>query len=417
MIYLLLANLYMVIFYAFYHFVLRNQTFFRMNRYYLMTSVGFAFLLPIINIATLGQYGWPLLQPLFHSTEMSSPIYSFLLTPIDISSSSTVRTIDTITTKGNYSLLTWMYFTGCLIAFVFFLYRLRYTFLAFMKPNENHAFSFFNRICIDSKIVGFEDIMLHEKVHIKEWHSLDIMIIHILKIFNWFNPIIYLYERSIKLQHEFHADELASGNNQANYAQLLLATALDSTPQTLNNQFNQKSLLKPRIVMLLKQKTPKQNWNRIFLILPLLIGMVSLSSAYQFENQTRQVSPDIMIESTIDQRDTIPFVQFNSLEIHPMPHHEEYKSITEFRQWIGKNYILPQEAIKADLDGKLEVSFIIDDQGNVRNTEIVTDLGYGTGEALQALIEKSTWVPGILNGKAVSTKFTLPLRINTTIKK
>ena len=174
--------------------------------------------------------------------------------------------------------------------------------------------------------------------------------------------------------------------------------------------------------MVLKNRTPKQNLIKLVLIIPLISGMIILSSACQSNQSERQHTESQHTESqhtdhpvveTTEEKVQRNYVLYSDVEIFPVPHNNEYKSIDEFRKWIAENYILPSKAIEADVSGQIEATFIIDESGDIVDVEITKNIGYGTGEAFKSLLEKSLkWKPGIVNGQKVATKYTLPLRIN-----
>jgi beta-lactamase regulating signal transducer with metallopeptidase domain len=77
-------------------------------------------------------------------------------------------------------------------------------------PEKNQSFSFFNLVFMSSSAAQTDQsnqILQHEMAHAQQWHSLDIMIIQLVKIFQWFNPFIYLTEKSLQETHEYLADE------------------------------------------------------------------------------------------------------------------------------------------------------------------------------------------------------------------
>lgn len=422
MTYLLLANLYLAIFYTFYHFVLRKQTFFRLNRFFLLGSIVLALTLPLANVNTLGQYSQPLLQEMLQKTNTNEALNTILLSPVEIIADPNSPSVEKNGLWIQKSTMTSLYLIGCLLAILTLLIRAKYTIMAFKNPGHKDAFSFFRFVCIGKDLQNNKEIVQHENVHIKEWHSLDIVIIQLLKVFNWFNPFVYALERSIKLQHEYYADQKASGIHQVDYAKLLLASAFDVSPHSLSNQFNHPPLLKSRIMMVLKNRTPKQNLIKLVLIIPLISGMIILSSACQSNQSERQHTESQHTESqhtdhpvveTTEEKVQRNYVLYSDVEIFPVPHNNEYKSIDEFRKWIAENYILPSKAIEADVSGQIEATFIIDESGDIVDVEITKNIGYGTGEAFKSLLEKSLkWKPGIVNGQKVATKYTLPLRIN-----
>lgn len=427
MTYILLGNLYLAIFYTFYHFVLRKQTFFRLNRFFLLGSIVLAFTLPLAKVDTLGQYSQPVLQDMLQKTNTNEALNTIFFSPIDPTSHPNGHPTVKTDIKIQKSTINLLYLSGCLLAILMLLIRTKYTLIAFKNPGHKDAFSFFRFVCIGKDLQKHKEIVQHENVHIKEWHSLDIVIIQLLKIFNWFNPFVYALERSIKLQHEYYADQKASGIHQIDYAKLLLASAFEVSPHSFIHQFNHPPLLKSRIMMLLKNRTPKQKLIQLALIIPIIGGMIILSSACQSnqkENRhaeshqtvdlnTKSQVTDHVVGASVDTSDPRKYVLYSNVEITPIPHNDEYKSIDEFRKWISKNYTLPSKAIEANVSGLIEASFVIDESGDIVDVEIIKDLGHGTGEAFKTLLEKSLkWKPGIVNGQAVATKYTLPLRIN-----
>lgn len=313
MTYILLANLYLAVFYIFYYLFLRKATFFRLNRYYLLSSLMLSFGLPLANVPELGK-----------SVEVSlTQISAEFVTQYGQGEGSTAATnpfsgeiqpTDPLANQGHTfgvhlakhpehseagTLFSWqhwsapiafiqVYIIGCLIAFILFLIRFGITIATIRSRKKQKAFSFFHLVCVSKEIEGYEDILRHEGVHANEWHSVDIMLVQVAKIFNWFNPFVYAMERSFKLQHEYQADRLAAEQNQVAYAELLLATAMNVPVHSLSNQFINPSLLKFRIMMLLKNKTPKKNLLKFAFLLPVVLGMVAFSSACNSSNRSTE---------------------------------------------------------------------------------------------------------------------------------
>lgn len=320
MIYILLANLYLAIFYTFYYLFLRKETFFSLNRYYLLSALLLSFLLPLANVPEIGksvrlsleqyagefatQYGQYLeLNPgmqeqslqLIADQAATSTLPEGLMTvspQTDLSQFYGTRSADLsgsgVPSWWQPAFILQIYIIGCLLAFFLFLIRLGFTVAAIRNRNKPKAFSFFHLVCVSKDIEGYEDVLRHEHAHAREWHSLDIMLIQIARIFNWFNPFVYAMERSFKLQHEYQADRMAADQNQVAYAELLLATAMNVPVHSLNNQFINPSLLKSRIMMLLKNKTPKKNLAKFALVLPVVLGMIIFSSACNPSNKSAE---------------------------------------------------------------------------------------------------------------------------------
>lgn len=124
--------------------------------------------------------------------------------------------------------------------------------------NVPEIFSYFNWIFIPKNKLKHYDkqIIEHEKAHIKLKHSWDVIFIEVYIAFFWFNPLLYLYRKSLKSVHEFQADDsiLKNGVKASYYMQLLLQNLEISKPNNLYNYFNQ-SILKKRVTMMTKPKS------------------------------------------------------------------------------------------------------------------------------------------------------------------
>jgi TonB family protein len=135
-------------------------------------------------------------------------------------------------------------------------------------------FSYFNRIFISKtqfSDASIPNIIEHERSHLHQYHFIDIAITQILTIIQWFNPFALLIEQSVKEIHEFLADKsvLRSGCNQGKYQALLVNQAMGGPVFTITNQFNQ-SLIKKRIIMMTKMKSPRMARLKAFLLVPVV---------------------------------------------------------------------------------------------------------------------------------------------------
>jgi len=89
--------------------------------------------------------------------------------------------------------------------------------------------------------------------------------------------------------------------------------------------------------------------------------------------------------------------------------------IAAFTRWVGENYAYPAAAIEAGVNGRVEVSFVVDRDGSLTDFKVVRHIGFGTGEALIETLRKSPkWTPGQQNGRPVRVAYTLPIRLNLT---
>ena len=138
-------------------------------------------------------------------------------------------------------------------------------------------FSFFNFLVVNSSQFDsqrFSQIIAHEKVHICQWHTIDILFTEIASILLWANPLIWISKRYIKLNLEYIADEavLNTGVNKKAYQYSLLYTSLNPEKCRLANLFN-SSPIKLRIKMMNSKKSSWIGLYKYTLVIPLTIAV------------------------------------------------------------------------------------------------------------------------------------------------
>lgn len=266
---IILQTLFVIVFEIFF----KKETFFKANRIYLIGSLILSFIIPLIEI------------PIDLIDQEQAIIQ---LKEIVITRNNSVFNIEE--KASTYSFIFIIYLIGFLIFFGLFFYKLIKIFNLikrskhfknnqsnlFYIENSNQAFSFFNFIFIGTDNQNFDVIVKHELVHAKQWHSLDILIVEILKIVFWFNPILYHYHKRFIELHEFEADMKSANEDKKKYFEVLLCQILNCNSISLTNNFYNQSLIKKRIIMLNKNQSHKRNLVKYTLILPLLIGFIFL---------------------------------------------------------------------------------------------------------------------------------------------
>lgn len=351
MMYLLLANLYLGIFYGFYHVFLRKETFFQWNRIFLLGGLLLAFTMPLIENQALDTYAVAY-QYYLPTIQVGEPV--MVADTNDI-----LKPIPNVTVRG---LLTIGYSVGCLVSLLFFIFRLSRILHMLGKPKAGDAYSFFNFIRIDQLSEGHDRIRHHEQVHAREWHSLDIILMQLAKIFNWFNPVVYLYERAIKLQHEYIADRQTAAHDQLAYAQLLVSRAIGTPRLVLANPFSSEQLLKSRVSMLLRDKSPRKVLLRYSLLLPVVIAMAVLSVAC---NQGAK---------TTTNGDT-------------MDGTEHVESASLFKEALAKNIVYRADALNNNRQGFLAVTY--EKSGDeLTNIQFLNEFGYGQEAEVMRVLKR-----------------------------
>ena len=193
LMYLLQVNLYLLLFYFLYLVLLRNETFFKMNRFYLVGSALLSLAIPLMKLQWVKELF--LGQQVFQVTQKISTVIEYE-NVIDKPIGSSFQTIsDSAFTLSNlqivgiiYGLITMLF----LLNFLKNLYLLRST---ITSGDKNKAFSFFTKIVVDDDMEGKETIVNHEMVHVKQWHSIDVIFFEIFTAFNWFNPVAFYIKK------------------------------------------------------------------------------------------------------------------------------------------------------------------------------------------------------------------------------
>jgi len=268
--YLLEANLYLIVFYGFYRLFLHQETFYAVNRCYLIISSLVAFIIPFLQLGFLSKEAVIIEEPVYQQIQAAKP---FLNTE---------------------NILLFLY---ALIALIFILkigWGFRRIFKLLKKPykkvengitiielrNTKTAFSFFNMLFIDPELSQKDTILRHEMAHIHQKHSFDILFFELIRSLSWFNPIVHFLKSDIKLIHEYLADEetTSKGIEKYEYALFLIQNSYGEQDLQLTNQIFNTSILKRRISMLNQKKSAKWARLRLLLTIPLAGGMICIST-------------------------------------------------------------------------------------------------------------------------------------------
>jgi len=276
LIYFLKANGLIILFYLMYVVFLRKETFFVSNRWYMIIGLIVSLVLPLI---TFTKTIWVDPIPIQESFEEITPIITTSdATPIqeNLIDWSLVAT----TTYIVISILLVMRITFELVSFF---NRIRkhnkkkeseYT-LIYSNTTEN-PFSFFNYVVINPSLfseIEIQHILTHESIHVKQKHSVDVLLGKLFCALFWVNPIVWLYRKAMLQNLEFIADNATFQQieNKYEYQKTLLKVVTHQHNLSITNQFYQ-SLIKKRIVMLHTNQSHKRNAWKYATILPLLTG-------------------------------------------------------------------------------------------------------------------------------------------------
>ncbi|MBK8056107.1 MAG: hypothetical protein IPK35_23255 [Saprospiraceae bacterium] len=151
-----------------------------------------------------------------------------------------------------------------------------------------------------------QTILDHEKIHIRHWHTVDVLFAEIVQAFYWFNPVMIFYKRALRQAHEYLADDIICRDKSvSSYTDLLLSKSQSGMEMALANQFF-SSQIKKRIHMMTKNKTDRHAAWKYALVMPLLLGLVVVFASPEIKGDIQKVIADIIT-------DTIPATQSANL--------------------------------------------------------------------------------------------------------
>jgi len=264
------------ILWLFYRMVLHSLTFYTLNRWYLLGYTLLSFLIPLVNIGPIRGED-PALQPV---------IIQYI--PVIDNAVPAATAVANRATHGNAwtTLLLLLALGSCLLLLRFLVrcYSLRHLrqhavllqkgpIKIYRVQEPVSPFSFGNAIYVNTDPHNekeWDQIILHEYVHIRQRHTVDILFGELLVIVNWYNPFAWLIRYSIRQNLEFIADRavLETGRDKKGY-QYHLLKVVSQTRYKLANNFNFSSL-KKRIVMMNKMKSTRLHLLRFLFTLPLM---------------------------------------------------------------------------------------------------------------------------------------------------
>ena len=284
LLYLLKSGIVSGIFYLFYYVVLRRETFFRLNRFYLLGSLIFAYTFPFIRISfnTATKEVFPVI------INLQTTINQFTFTE-DLPIAEEVLKQTPLLQHYWWLVLLLLISTIFSFRFLKHLFQLRKTIRANEKITQANftlvlfkqhiTFSFFRYIFISQDVwrsPNGNSIINHELSHLKHKHSLDRLVLELMLIAFWMNPFIYLYRKALEEVHEFQADDDATQQTSIkDYFALVLQQSSSQNYSPLMSPFSYK-LIKKRIKMANYKSKPLI---KLTLIIPVLIGAAILTTS------------------------------------------------------------------------------------------------------------------------------------------
>ncbi|MFT6729004.1 MAG: hypothetical protein ACJA1H_000312, partial [Glaciecola sp.] len=273
LIYLLKFSACLAVFMVFYKLLLEKSSVHQFKRFYLLSALVLALVIPSLTFI-----------------EYIEPVVAEEFTSFVISDFEMVETLPKIIEVDYTPIILWsLYGFGVFIFLLKFCFNLN-TIISRIRrnpklksggfinvlisnlkvPHTFFSYIFFNKDKFEHNDIP-KEVIIHEQTHAKQKHSIDVLLLEVFQIIFWFNPLIYLLKREIKLNHEFLADRavLQNGIESSTYQTILLAFSSKAQHQELANAINYSSI-KKRFTVMNTHTSKRSIWLRSLLILPVL---------------------------------------------------------------------------------------------------------------------------------------------------
>ena len=418
----------LLVFYLFYRFLLKKETFHRFNRIVLVGTAVLSFLLPLCIIT------------IHKPVEMEPVVPEPVAVAADMAAQESVPLVEP-NLPWWPAVLTILFWTGV----TFVLARVLISILSILRiirqgePIQEEdgcrilvternidPFSWMKYIVLSRKDweLPHESILAHEKAHIAYGHSIEILLVDVLSALQWFNPAIWMLRADLKELHEYEADDavLRAGTNLKEYQYLLIRKAVSKSGYSVANSFNH-SILKNRITMMSKSRSPLSRGLRALWLLPLACLAIGLQARTVYVPVDKDSEKNVSEEKPRGYLSEIVVVGYGgqeaprhhkSLEKDKLPSIKNPDMDTEavcsenFSWWLNTRLVYPDEA-KTD-DGTILAKFTVGTDGKVKDIEILWSVSEQLDGIIARQIAKSPdWTPAMKDGKPVEMSFIQPV--------
>ena len=411
-IYLIQVNLALVLFYLLYAFLFKRDTFLHLRRFYFISSIVFSLLYPLLVVPGLSDvFNFMKDEPTVVEATVffEAPTMQMIVEqPQEVVKSFNIPWQQILSVI--YIAIT-LFFISRFLWQLISIFRMRFkskkTIVSGVEvynlATEITPFSFFGMIFINTNMHTEEElnqIIIHEHTHVKERHSLDVMLIEVLLLFSWWNPFVWFFKREMAMNLEYLADKgvLREGVDSREYQYHLLRLTYHETAVQIVNNFN-VSQLKQRIMMMNKTKSSSLKLAKYLLMLPMFFVLIAANSVYAGVNeQTVNEPPPVKKEVTEE-----IFVVVEDMPEFPGGN-------AAMMKFLADNVRYPVIAKENGIQGRVIVNFVVNRDGSITDVGIVRGVDPSIdAEAVRVIESMPKWKPGKQRGKEVDVRFTLPV--------
>ncbi|MCM1516566.1 MAG: M56 family metallopeptidase [Paraprevotella sp.] len=295
--YSLRSSLVLAMLYVPYMLMLRQESFFRLNRMMLLLILLLSLTLPMLDVHSLAWEGFAPVQTVLRPalSENGASVHAILLPEVAVRA-----TGDTSSAFGSRHYVSVSYVVMMLSVFLWHVYQVvqmrvvmrrgslwqqtRDGVRIYCHADEVSPYSWMNRVVISEQDYreNGREILLHEMAHVRARHSWDLLVLALVQTLQWWNPLVYILGGSMRDVHEYQADEsvLRHGVSAKEYQLLLIKKVVGSSSYAFANNFDHSLIIK-RITMMQKSKSSKWMYGKALYILPMATLALSAFASVQ----------------------------------------------------------------------------------------------------------------------------------------
>ena len=400
--YLAISGIGLLLFYLLEVVLLRKSTLLRTKRYFFISAILTCLLLPAVSLALSSREET--------TREEILPVVTIRIDEAPVISGG--ESGSSPMSRTELLLLIWsagvLLTTGWIASGHYRLYRLRQcaTRVAneeaaiYLTDEEIAPFTQGKSIYLPRSLKGSEmidTILSHELEHIRQRHYRDITIGTILQIVQWWNPCTWGLLQDLRNNLEYLADRgvLREGIDRKAYQHLLLKCTVGRKVEVPSLSFSMQNLRNRITIMNNKKKTSSKMSVVYALFATPILALVALGTQMVSVEQMQAAPSDTVSSYPPEQADSLPHFRGGEKAL---------------LSWLNDNVKYPEEAVKAGTEGKVIVSFFVEEDGTVTHGEVVQSVAAALdAEALRIVSMMPKWVPGHSEGKAVRCKMVIPV--------
>jgi TonB family protein len=409
-IFMVKAALCMAVLYLIYQLFLSRDTMYSRNRIFILLSFILSLILPLISIETRVP----------HDLQVFGRDLTGITLPGTVPAQETAANNFSFNWKN---LLLIIYITGVVAAGLKLMVETISLFLliAGKKKDERNiislsdsrtsGFSAFGHIFIDNSLDPdeAEEIIRHEQKHLNRFHFFDILLVEMLKVIQWFNPFVYLFDKSLRAVHEFQADEecLSSGIPVHSYQGLVMNQVFRSRIFNPSSSFSNPTLIKKRMIMMTKKRSKALANLKILLSLPVLAALLIV-----FSTCSEKITYNDTLIDAIEPTATAaisksgepePFVVVEEMPMFP-------GGDSALLSYLAMNTKYPETAKTNNIQGRVIVRFCVTETGGVDRISVLKGVDPEIDkEAMRVVSTLPVFKPGKQGGKDVPVWYMVPI--------